>query len=74
MFLLPNIFLNPFLLVTWVLLGVLPAYYLNKYLLKLVRPKESVLRFLAYLIIVIAFTLLYTSIVIFVLSKTVFSY
>jgi|GEM_PF-1019494 len=63
---------NPLLLVTWLLLAVLPAYYLNKPLLRLVRPKESVVRFLAYLIIVMAFTLLYTSIVIFVLSKTVF--
>jgi predicted tellurium resistance membrane protein TerC len=68
-----SIFNNPFLLVTWVLLAVLPAYYLNKPLLRLVRPRESIPRFLAYLIIVIAFTLLYTSIVIFVLSKTVFS-
>lgn len=63
---------NPFLLVTWVILAVLPAYYLNKPLLRLVRPKESVWRFLAYLVIVIAFTLLYTGIVIFVLSKTIF--
>lgn len=67
-----SIFSNSFLLVTWVVLAVLPAYYLNKPLLRLVRPKESVIRFLAYLIIVIAFTLFYTSIVIFVLSKTVF--
>lgn len=70
--LVPAIFYNPFLLVTWVLLAVLPAYYLNKPLLRMVRPKESVLRFLAYLIIVIAFTLLYTSIMIFVLTKTAF--
>ena len=67
-----SIFSNSFLLVTWVVLAVLPAYYLNKPLLRMVRPKESIVRFLAYLIIVIAFTLLYTSIVIFVLSKTVF--
>jgi hypothetical protein len=68
----PAIFYNPFLLVTWAVLGILPGYYLNKYLLRLVRPKESVLRFLAYVIIVMAFTLLYTTIMIFVLTKTAF--
>ena len=57
---------------TWVVFGVLPGYYFNKYLLKLTRPKESVVRFLAYLVILAAFTLLYTCIAIFILTKFVF--
>jgi hypothetical protein len=69
---LPYIFSNPLLIVLWIVLGVLPAYYLNKRLLKLTRPTESIVRALAHIIIVIAFTLLYTSIMIFVLAKTVF--
>lgn len=68
----PAILNNPFLLVTWVVLAVVPAIYLNKYLLKLVRPKESVGRLLAYLIILMAFTLLYTTVMIFLLKSTVF--
>lgn len=69
---LPLLLDNPLLILIWVVLGVLPGYYLNKRLLKLTRPTESIARALAHIIIVIAFTLLYTSIMIFVLAKTIF--
>jgi hypothetical protein len=69
---LPSIFDNPFLLITLAVFGVLPGYFVNKYLLKLTRPKESVVRFLAYLVILAAFTLFYTCIAIVILTKFYF--
>ncbi|WP_276485179.1 hypothetical protein [Paraflavitalea pollutisoli] len=68
----PAIFNNPLLLITCLLLGLIPAVYMNKYLLKLTRPRESAWRFLAYCIIFLAFTVVYTTLVVFVLKWTVF--
>lgn len=68
----PPILTNTFGLLLFLLFAVLPAYYTNKYLLKLIRPRESVARFFAHLIIILAVALVYTSIVIFVLVKFVF--
>lgn len=68
----PPILTNTFGLLLFLVFAVLPAYYTNQYLLKLIRPKESVLRFLAHIIVVLAAAMLYTSIVIIVLIKFVF--
>ncbi|WP_315820687.1 hypothetical protein [Paraflavitalea speifideaquila] len=63
---------NLFGLLLFLVFAVLPAWYTNKYLLQLIRPKESVARLLAHIIICLAAAVLYTSIVIIVLVKFVF--
>lgn len=68
----PPILTNIFGLLLFLLFAVLPAYYTNKYLLKLIRPRESVVRFFAHVIIILAAAVVYTSVVIFVLVKFVF--
>lgn len=68
----PPILTNLFGLLLFLLFAVLPAYYTNKYLLKLIRPQESAARFFAHIIIILAAAVVYTSIVIFVLMKFVF--
>lgn len=67
----PPILTNIFGLLLFLLFAVLPAYYTNQYLLKLIRPKESAARFLAHIIITLAAAVLYTSLVIIVLVKFV---
>lgn len=68
----PPILTNIFGLLLFLVFAVLPAYYTNQYLLKLIRPKESVARLLAHIIITLAAAVLYTSIVIIILVKFVF--
>ena len=67
----PPILTNIFGLLLFLVFAVLPAYYTNKYLLQLIRPKESAARFFAHIIITLAAGLLYTSLVIIVLVKFV---
>jgi len=47
----------------------IPAYFINRYLLQLVRPKESVYRFMAYLVIILATAFLYVFIFSWVVMK-----
>ena len=63
---------NIFGLLLFLVFAVLPAYYTNKYLLQLIRPKESLARMLAYIIILLAAAMLYAGIVVFVLAKFLF--
>lgn len=53
----------------WLLIAAIPAYFLNRYLLKTVRPKESFGRFLLYLLICLAFAFAYTWLAVFLLFK-----
>jgi hypothetical protein len=63
--------LNGFAILLFLVFAVLPAYYTNRFLLKLVRPKESMMRALAHIIILLATAILYTSIVVIILVKFV---
>lgn len=55
----------------WILVAVIPAYFLNKFLLKVLRPKESFGRFFLYLLTCLAFAFAYTYSVMFVLLKII---
>jgi hypothetical protein len=68
----PTILTNIFGLLLFLVFAVLPAWYTNKYLLKLIRPKESFARMLAHIIILLAAAMLYTGVVVFILVKFVF--
>jgi hypothetical protein len=59
-------------LLLFLVFAVLPAYYTNKYLLQLIRPKESTPRLLAHIIISLAAAVVYVSIVVIVLVRFVF--
>ncbi len=65
------IVLNGFAIILFLVFAVLPAYYTNQFLLKLVRPKESLVRALAHIIILLAAAVLYTSVVVIILVKFV---
>ncbi|MDF2187545.1 hypothetical protein [Paraflavitalea sp. CAU 1676] len=69
----PPILTNLFGLLLFALFAVLPAWYTNRYLLKVVRPKESLWRFVAYLIILAAVAVVYTTVVVWLLLRTIFA-
>jgi hypothetical protein len=62
---------NGFAILLFLVFAVLPAYYTNKYLLKLIRPKESLARGIAHIIILLAAGVVYTSLVVVILVKFV---
>ena len=53
------------------MVSLIPAYFINRYLLKLIQPKRSGLRLIQYLIIVLAAAFLYTFLISWVLLKYV---
>jgi len=65
----PFLNMDPVLFVLILVLGGLPAYYINKYLVRLTRPRESMIRMLAYFIILLATALIYTAIMFVLLRK-----
>ena len=63
--------LNGFAILLFIVFAVLPAYYTNRFLLKMVRPKESFARAVAHIIILLAAAVLYTSLIVVILVKFV---
>lgn len=60
--------LNPNFIL-FLLVAVLPAYYTNRYLMKLVQPRRSFLRFILFLVIILGAAFLYTFAICWVLVK-----
>ncbi|MEQ1677805.1 MAG: hypothetical protein ABL876_13935 [Chitinophagaceae bacterium] len=56
------------IIVLLIILSLLPVYMLYKYLEKVMRPKESVLRFLGWMVAVLALIFVYTFLVVFVIQ------
>lgn len=52
-----------------IVIGGIPAWFINKWLLKSIRPRESFGRFLLYLAVSLAIAFLYTWLGVFVLLK-----
>jgi len=55
----------------WILIAIIPAYFLNKFLLKVLRPKESPGRFFLYLLTCLALAFAYTYSVMFAVFKII---
>jgi hypothetical protein len=66
------ILVNGMAILLFLVFAVLPAYYTNKYLLKLIRPRESLARGIAFIIILLAAAIVYTALVILILTRFVF--
>ena len=52
----------------FIILSLLPVYLLYKYLQRVMRPKESMLRFLFWLITIFALIFTYTFLVVFIIK------
>lgn len=61
-----------FSLLLFLVVVALPAWYLNRYLLRLIRPKESAWRFVAYVVVTLAAAMVCTAVVCVLLIKFVF--
>jgi hypothetical protein len=52
-----------------ILLSLIPAYLVNKYLQKIIKPKESGLRFLIYMLSAFALVFIYTFLIVFAIKR-----
>jgi hypothetical protein len=52
-----------------ILVSLIPAYLFNKYLQKLIKPRESGLRFLFYMLSAFALVFIYTFLVVFAIKR-----
>lgn len=52
-----------------IMLSLLPAYYLNKKLLKFIEPRKAPLRFLAYMLSMLAFIFGYTFLIVWLIGQ-----
>jgi hypothetical protein len=59
--------LKAVLILLLIILSLLPAYALYQYLQRVIQPKESMRRFLAWLIIVLTLIFVYTFLVVFII-------
>ena len=59
--------------VLYVLLALVPAAFMNQYLLKKVQPKKSLARFGLFIMLLLAFAFVYTTLVAFILLRFVWS-
>jgi len=60
---------DPVSLLLFLVLVALPAYYINKFLLKITRPRESFPRFLLYVALCLAISFIATTAILFVIFK-----
>ena len=60
---------NPAGILLFVLIAVIPAYYLNKWMLKVTRPKESLLRLMIYFFLSVVLALAYSALFLFAFAR-----
>lgn len=56
------------LVMVFILLSLVPAYYLNAWLQKVIRPRQSFGRFMLYLVVSLALVFAYTFLVVTIIS------
>lgn len=61
--------LRAILIVLLITASLLPFYLLYQYLVKWIQPKQSLSRFIAWLILVLAMIFIYTFIVVFIIRR-----
>jgi len=59
--------LNPAGILLFIILVVIPAYYLNRWLVNITRPRESLKNVFLYFLLSVLFALVYSAVFIFVL-------
>jgi hypothetical protein len=64
---------NPIVYLLFILVALVPAWFLNKYLLKWIGPKKSFAHFFGYLLAVLVVVLLFAFMVSFAVLKFVWS-
>ena len=57
------------LILVVILLSLIPAYYVNRWLLKVIQPRRSFGHFLLYLLACLVFVFAYTFVVVAIISR-----
>lgn len=61
--------LNPVGFLLFIIIAALPAYYLNKWLIKLTRPKDSFGRLMIYFLLSLIVAMVYSATAIFIITR-----
>ena len=61
--------LNPVGFLLFIVIAALPAYYLNKWLMKLTRPKDSFGRLMIYFLLSLIVAMVYSAMAIFIITR-----
>ena len=61
--------LNPVGFLLFIIIAALPAYYLNKWLMKLTRPKDSFGRLMIYFLLSLIVAMVYSATAIFIITR-----
>ena len=61
--------LNPVGFLLFIVIAALPAYYLNKWLMKLTKPKDSFGRLMIYFLLSLIVAMVYSATVIFIITR-----
>jgi hypothetical protein len=61
--------LNPVGFLLFIIIAALPAYYFNKWMIKLTRPKDSFGRLMIYFLLSLVVAMVYSAMVIFIITR-----
>ena len=61
--------LNPVGFLLFIVIAALPAYYLNKWLMKLTKPKDSFGRLMIYFLLSLIVAMVYSATAIFIITR-----
>ena len=61
--------LNPVGFLLFIIIAALPAYYLNKWMIKLTRPKNSFGRLMIYFLLSLIVAMFYSAMAIFIITR-----
>ena len=61
--------LNPVGFLLFIVIAALPAYYLNKWLIKLTKPKDSFGRLMIYFLLSLIVAMVYSATAIFIITR-----
>ena len=61
--------LNPAGFFLFIIIAALPAYYLNKWMIRLTRPKDSFGRLMIYFLLSLIVAMVYSAIAIFIITR-----
>ena len=61
--------LDPVGLLLFIVIAVIPAYYFNKWIIRLTNPKKSFVRLMIYFILCVMVAMIYSAIVIFIITR-----
>ena len=61
-------FVNPTGLLLFIIIAAIPAYYMNKWMIRITSPRKSFGRLMVYFLLSVGLAILYTGLVIFIIT------